>query len=145
MRGAPFDAFATDKGAGRWPIWLLSRLKRSDVRIWRRSSGPVGRALGAGESAQVALPAASGAGAAAPGLASQALEITHHTVAFRAGAAEVDALTFQSLLAESDAHAHAGLERCPHAGNVWCGRLTSIGAICWPVCRCRRRGRSRNG
>ena len=112
-RGAPFDAFATDKvrallaylaiespQAQRrsslatllWPDWdersALSNLRKSLFRL------------------RQALEAAG------PGLADQALETTRNAVAFRAGAAEVDVLTFQSLLAESDAHAHVGLESC---------------------------------
>ncbi|MEZ4539527.1 MAG: tetratricopeptide repeat protein [Chloroflexota bacterium] len=126
VRGAPFDAFATDKvrallaylalespQAQRrahlatlfWPDWD----ERSALANLRKSLFRLRQALEA----------------AAPGLAGQALEITHHTVAFRAGAAEVDALTFQSLLAESDAHAHAGLERCPTCRErlVWAADL----------------------
>ena len=87
VRGAPFDAFATDKvrallaylalespQAQRrahlatlfWPDWD----ERSALANLRKSLFRLRQALEA----------------AAPGLAGQALEITHHTVAFRAGA-----------------------------------------------------------
>jgi len=43
----------------------------------------------------------------------QSIEVTRHTVTFHCEGVEVDLLTFEALLAECSAHAHAAMASCP--------------------------------